>query len=84
MLAQQLREMELDGLLFRAREAGNRARAYSLTPIGYRLGDVLDALAEWGAHYRGELPAAIDRHGLAQLADAREMRTKSIAPHRAD
>jgi len=50
MLAQQLREMEKDGILHRRVYAQVPPRVeYSLTPMGQSLKPVVDAMCKWGA-----------------------------------
>jgi DNA-binding HxlR family transcriptional regulator len=65
MLYQQLRELERDGLLSRARggAAGPRAVTYELTALGHSLVPLLAELARWSEAHRvgerlaGERPA---------------------------
>lgn len=52
MLAQQLREMEKDGLIHRDVYAVVPPKTeYSLTDFGNTLVPILDAMCEWGARY---------------------------------
>jgi DNA-binding HxlR family transcriptional regulator len=67
MLAQQLRELERDGVVDRTVHAQVPPKVeYALTATGQRLCPILDALLEWGAERRhltgsaGQVPA--DRH----------------------
>lgn len=55
-LTQQLREMEMDGLVHREvyREVPPKVE-YSLTEIGTKMLTVLDKMAEWGLEYRSLL-----------------------------
>jgi DNA-binding HxlR family transcriptional regulator len=49
MLTQQLRELERDGILHREvyKQVPPKVE-YSLTPLGVRLGPILDAMHSWG------------------------------------
>lgn len=50
MLAQQLRQLEADGIVHRKVYPQVPPKVeYSLTPIGRSLGPVLDAMSDWGA-----------------------------------
>jgi len=52
VLADQLRELERDGLLTRTARSGFPLRVdYALTPLGEELNDLLDPVAEWGERY---------------------------------
>lgn len=52
MLAEQLRELERDGLVSRTAYEGFLLRVdYALTPLGKQLNDLLDPLAQWGHEY---------------------------------
>ncbi len=55
MLAQQLRELERDGLVNRVVYPVVPPKTeYSLTPTGETLYPVLDAMCDWGSRYMGE------------------------------
>ena len=58
MLAQQLREMEADGIVSRRdfREVPPRVE-YSLTPFGGSLVEALRPLCEWGREHRQRIEA---------------------------
>ena len=73
MLTQQLRELERDGILHREvyKQVPPKVE-YSLSPLGARLGPILDAMHSWGlelheASPRSELP------GEAPADEAREL-----------
>jgi DNA-binding HxlR family transcriptional regulator len=52
VLADQLRELERDGLLTRTARSGFPLRVdYALTTLGEELNDLLDPVAEWGERY---------------------------------
>lgn len=52
----QLRDMEEKGLLIRTVYAEVPPRAeYSLTPTGYSLKPILDAMASWGTQYKEKM-----------------------------
>ncbi|GFZ97561.1 hypothetical protein GCM10011408_17540 [Dyella caseinilytica] len=64
MLIQELKEMELDGIVKRKdfHEVPPRVE-YSLTPFGTELREVLQPLCEWGAKHMkriGNLPTQKD------------------------
>ena len=56
MLAQQLGQLEEDGVLTRVELVSEPPKTvrYSLTPLGQELGPVIDALSSWGAAWRRE------------------------------
>lgn len=55
MLAQELRQLEADGLVLRTVYAQVPPKVeYSLTPLGRSLRPVMDALAEWGRRLQHE------------------------------
>lgn len=55
MLAQQLRELERDGLINRmVYPVVPPKTEYSLTEYGKTLAPILDALCDWGKHYLSE------------------------------
>ena len=55
MLAQQLRELESDGLVKRRVYAVVPPKTeYSLTPLGMTLSPILDALCQWGEQFMEE------------------------------
>lgn len=59
MLAQQLRELEADGLVVRTVYPVIPPRVeYTLADAGDRLRPVVAAMAEWGLAYRGDLAEA--------------------------
>ena len=52
LLAARLRQLEVDGLVTRERDAVDRRRAsYQLTPLGAELEPALLALIRWGTHW---------------------------------
>jgi DNA-binding HxlR family transcriptional regulator len=52
MLTQELRALELDGLLIRTVTAGKVTNVrYRLTSIGLQLRPILEAMVQWGYHY---------------------------------
>jgi len=52
MLVNQLRELEVDGLVERKVYAQVPPKVeYSLTPLGQELGPILRLLEDWGKHY---------------------------------
>ena len=56
MLTQQLRDMETTGLLSRKIYPVVPPRVeYSLTPLGFSLKPILDAMDAWGTNYKNEL-----------------------------
>ncbi len=56
MLTQQLRELERDGLINRKVYPVVPPKVeYSLTQFGYSVIPVIDAMADWGRAYLGEL-----------------------------
>ena len=56
MLAQQLRELEKDGLIHRTVYPVVPPKTeYSLTEQGRTLAPILDALCDWGEHYLSEI-----------------------------
>jgi DNA-binding HxlR family transcriptional regulator len=59
VLDEQLRQLEVDGLLSRHEEArgGVRYVNYAYTDYGRSLIPVLDGLGDWGAEHRGRLAA---------------------------
>ncbi len=67
MLTASLRSMEEDGLVSRKvyPEVPPRVE-YTLTPTGYSLRPVLDALAAWGKEYKAQAKAAVKEDGLDQ------------------
>lgn len=61
MLAQQLRELEADGLIHREVYPVVPPKVeYSLTGEGKRLTPVLERMKEWGMRYGAELVAAME------------------------
>lgn len=52
LLARRLREMELDGLLFRIQQEGQRGHLYRLSPAGEALRPLIDQLGFWGNTWR--------------------------------
>ena len=60
MLTQQLRELEVDGIVHREvyRQVPPRVE-YSLTPLGESLRSVIHAINEWGKAYRSREQAPI-------------------------
>jgi DNA-binding HxlR family transcriptional regulator len=59
MLAQQLRELEADGLIVRTVYPVIPPKVeYTLSEAGDRLRPVVAAMADWGLAYRGELAEA--------------------------
>jgi DNA-binding HxlR family transcriptional regulator len=67
VLAQQLRELEQDGLVQREIDgSASRHACYSLSGPGHRLADLLRVLNAWGAQYHKSVPSSAARHGLAQ------------------
>ena len=56
VLTAQLRAMEQQGLLTRKVYAEVPPRVeYTLTPLGYSLSPVLDAMRDWGTRYKAQL-----------------------------
>jgi len=56
MLAQQLRELEADGIVERTVYQQIPPKVeYSLSPVGRRLAPVLEAMIGWGQGYLGEI-----------------------------
>ena len=52
VLAQQLRELERDGIIMRVAYAEVPLKVeYSVTPLGRRLEPIVNSLHEWGAAY---------------------------------
>jgi len=47
-LTHRLRELENSGIVERETRAGRREVRYKLTPMGYELGPIIEALASWG------------------------------------
>ncbi|AMV38170.1 winged helix-turn-helix transcriptional regulator [Planctomyces sp. SH-PL62] len=64
MLAQQLREMEADGIVSRKdyREVPPRVE-YALTDLGATLPEVLRPLCEWGLHLQARIDGAQSEAG---------------------
>lgn len=61
VLAQQLAQLERDGLVERRERTGRVRRVdYALTPFGRTLRPSLDALARWAKAHHGVLGAALD------------------------
>lgn len=61
MLARELRELEVNGVLRRTASgaAANAARSYELTPSGKQLEDVISSMAEWGVQHRVKTAQAL-------------------------
>lgn len=81
MLTQQLRELEADGLLHREvyKQVPPKVE-YSLTPVGRRLGPILDAMHAWGR----ELPPPAGAEGLAGAELVRELDPELVAVESGD
>lgn len=62
LLARRLREMELDGLIARIPQAGQRGHLYKLTPAGDALRPLIDMLGYWGTDWRVPNIDAEDRN----------------------
>ena len=59
VLTSQLRQMEESGLLIRKVYAEVPPRVeYTLTPLGYSLKPIMDAMWAWGEHYKEQLKQA--------------------------
>ena len=59
VLTAQLRQMEDSGLLTRKVYAEVPPRVeYTLTPLGYSLKPIMDAMWAWGEHYKEQLKEA--------------------------
>ncbi len=59
VLTAQLRQMEDSGLLTRTVYAEVPPRVeYTLTPLGYSLKPIMDAMWAWGEHYKEQLKEA--------------------------
>lgn len=59
VLTAQLRQMEDSGLLTRKVYAEVPPRVeYTLTPLGYSLKPIMDAMWAWGVHYKEQLREA--------------------------
>lgn len=52
LLARRLRELELDGILYRISQPGQRGHLYRLTPAGESLRPLIDQLGVWGNDWR--------------------------------
>lgn len=52
LLARRLRELELDGIIYRISQPGLRGHIYRLTPAGESLRPLIDQLGAWGNEWR--------------------------------
>lgn len=69
MLAQQLREMERDGIISRTQYNEIPPRVeYQITELGETLGPLFNALAQWGDDHSGALDTARARYDRATAA----------------
>ncbi|HEX6958953.1 MAG TPA: helix-turn-helix domain-containing protein [Ferrovibrio sp.] len=62
LLARRLREMEMDGLILRIPQEGQRGHLYRLTPAGQALRPLIDLLGYWGTDWRVPHVDADDRN----------------------
>jgi DNA-binding HxlR family transcriptional regulator len=69
MLAQQLRELESDGLITRTMYAVMPPKVeYRLSDFGQTLAPVIDSLATWSRAHEAEVRAVLERKELANPA----------------
>ena len=73
MLTQQLRELERDGILHREvyKQVPPKVE-YSLSPLGARLGPILDAMHSWGLELHEVSPGS-QLPGEGHAGEAREL-----------
>jgi DNA-binding HxlR family transcriptional regulator len=73
MLTQQLRELERDGILHREvyKQVPPKVE-YSLSPLGARLGPILDAMHSWGLELHEVSPGS-EPPGEAHAGEASEL-----------
>lgn len=83
LLAQRLRQLEIDGLVDRAGLVGAPRATYQLTPQGRALEPVLLALIRWGATYMDSGPGAdvVDDRWAWLAVRALLETNQSTAPH---
>lgn len=76
MLARDLRELEVNGVVTRVQDAGTpvRLRKYILTPSGQGLEEIITVFATWGQEHRALnrlaplAPPVIHERGVAKVA----------------
>lgn len=74
MLAQQLRELERDGLITRTMYAVMPPKVeYRLSEFGQTLAPVIDSLVTWSRAYETEVRAILERKESADLTDRTEV-----------
>ena len=66
MLARELRELEVNGVVTRAALTVNDARCYELTESGQTLEHVIVSMSEWGVQHRAQFGQSL--HDNAPLA----------------